>query len=320
MWMIAVDGGQTSTKVALYDSDTGSLFEETGPPIDHMLTISGQNTARAGIQLPLRAALEKAGGPAEIAAAVLSVSGVRKGDEALIADWVSQCADVRSCTVVEDAAANLTGASAGRNDGILVIAGGGSIAYFAHGADVYTTGGYGHILGDEGSAYWIGLHALQAAVRGSEGRGERTALTERILAHFRSSSFWDIKTRVHGETWTRRDMADLAILVSECAEASDAVSQRLLTQAGEMLGGLVTALVRKLPEKLRAEALNVYPTGGVFRSGQWVVPAFKGTIQAEYPSCRIKSPAHSPLIGALILAADKAGLKLTWNGNIDTEV
>src|ERR1700733_7704143 len=76
-------------------------------------------------------------------------------------------------------------AGAGDAPGIVVIAGTGSIAYGRNaGGEAARAGGWGHMIGDEGSGYWIGREALAAVMRGADGRGPETGLTAEILAHF----------------------------------------------------------------------------------------------------------------------------------------
>src|ERR1700757_2246288 len=84
--------------------------------------------------------------------------------------------------------------------GIVIIAGTGSIAY-GRNARGYAAraGGWGHILGDEGSGYWIGRPALRALVRDGDGRGRETSLTPRLLGHFRLSRAAELIHRIYHE-------------------------------------------------------------------------------------------------------------------------
>ena len=76
-------------------------------------------------------------------------------------------------------------AGVGDAAGIVIVSGTGSIAYGRneHG-EASRAGGWGYVLGDEGSGYWIGRLALRAVVRHADGRGRVTSLTPRLLAHF----------------------------------------------------------------------------------------------------------------------------------------
>lgn len=317
MIFLGIDGGQTSTKICFYDMDTRELIIEKGLPIDHMLTASGQAAARKGIQESIQALLVKLNRNVSVDVAVLSISGVRVEHNELIKSWVSACIEVRSFKIVADVIANLAGASAGENDGVLVIAGGGSIAYYAQNSTDYTAGGFGHILGDEGSAYRIGLDALQAAIRCWENRGPVTVLYQQLLNHFQRSNYWDIKTMLHGDQIQRNEIANLAVLVNEAAIEGDVVSQSILHRAGIDLGELANSVIEGLERASITNVRKVYPTGGVFGSEAWVFPAFEQTIYQRFPDCTFSRPAFSPLIGTLILAADTLGMKQKLLTNLE---
>jgi N-acetylglucosamine kinase-like BadF-type ATPase len=76
-------------------------------------------------------------------------------------------------------------AGVGSAPGVVLIAGTGSIAYGRNARnEAARAGGWGYVLGDEGSGYWIGRQALRAVVRASDGRGPQTSLTPLVLEHY----------------------------------------------------------------------------------------------------------------------------------------
>src|SRR5213078_4483038 len=86
--------------------------------------------------------------------------------------------------VVNDALIALA-AGAGDDPGIVIISGTGSIVYGRNErVEAARAGGWGHMIGDEGSGYWIGREALAAVMRAGDGRGPETGLTAAMLAHF----------------------------------------------------------------------------------------------------------------------------------------
>ena len=87
--------------------------------------------------------------------------------------------------VVNDALIALQ-AGVGDAPGIVIVSGTGSIAYGRNDrGEASRAGGWGYVLGDEGSGYWIGRLALRAVVRHADGRGRATSLTPRLLDAFR---------------------------------------------------------------------------------------------------------------------------------------
>lgn len=310
MYLLGIDGGQTSTKSCLYDHDNGTCLVASGPPIDHMLTLNGQTKSKQGIQQSLQTLLARAPLMKTVDAAFISISGVHKEHEDMIKGWVAECLRVERFIVEGDVKANLAGASAGRNDGVLLIGGGGSIGYYCDGPHEFVAGGYGHILGDEGSAYWIGLQAIKAGIRFDNRLGPQTVLHDRILDRFGETSYWGVKKQVHADKIGRGDIADLAMLVEEAANEGDAVGQSILLQAGTELGELAVSVLTQMRSSgiPGMEAVRtVYPTGGVFQSARWVRRSLEQTLRAFDPGVEVRDPSYPPVIGAILLAAQSLG-------------
>ncbi|REK64046.1 MAG: hypothetical protein C6P35_13465 [Cohnella sp.] len=305
MYLLGIDGGQTSTKSCLYDRENGTCLIASGPPIDHMLTLDGQIRSKQGIQQSVRTLLGRTANPPQtVDMAFVSISGVHREHEDMIKNWIQECIRVERVAVEGDVKANLAGASGGRNDGVVIIGGGGSIGYYCDGENEYVAGGYGHILGDEGSAYWIGLQAIKAGIRYGNGLGPKTVLYGRILDHFGEASYWGVKKQVHAGNIHRGDIAGLAVLVETAANEGDAVAQSVLRQAGSELGQLAVSVLTQMAGSPRASRVRkVYPTGGVFQSALWVRRSLEETLRAYDPAVEICDPQYPPIIGALILAA-----------------
>lgn len=303
MLLLGIDGGQTSTKACLYDHENSTCLFASGPSIDHMLTFNGQVKTKQAIQQTLQVLLVQAKLIRKVDMAFISISGVHKEHEDLIKSWVAECVQVDAFMIEGDVKANLSGASNGKNDGVLIIAGGGSIGYYFGDRREFVAGGYGHILGDEGSAYWIGLQSIKAGIRDSEARGKRTVLHRQVLDYFGEESFWGIKKRIHADIIQRSDIAQLSMLVEQAANQGDEMAQAILQQAGEELGGLAISVLRQAREDDSTLNLdNVYTTGGVFHSER-VVTSMMDTIHRYDASVRISKPQFPPVVGAIILSA-----------------
>ena len=115
----------------------------------------------------------------------LGIAGVdRASDEAVVRSIMSRIGYKARILVVNDALIALQ-AGVGDAPGIVIVSGTGSIAYGRNDqGEASRAGGWGYVLGDEGSGYWIGRLALRAVVRHADGRGRVTSLTPRLLAHF----------------------------------------------------------------------------------------------------------------------------------------
>ena len=127
------------------------------------------------------------------------------------------------------------------------MAGTGSIAYGRR-ADGCTAraGGWGYLLGDEGSGYRIALEALQRVARAEDGRGMPTMLTRRLLTHLGLAAASELVPLVYGGRLDRAALAALAPLVLEEAEQGDPVAEAIVRGAAGELADLAGAVVRRL--------------------------------------------------------------------------
>lgn len=237
------DGGGTRTTLALEAEDGRELARVTGPA---GLVDPRRPEASAGVvaELVLQAVEEAgvAGVPVALCAGLAGVGNEaeRAGVErALAARGVA--GRVR---VVTDGEIALDGALGG-GPGILLIAGTGSVGY-GRGVDgrVERCGGWGMIVGDEGSGYALGRAGLVVAVRAVDGRGPRTVLLPRLLA------LLELEGPRAIPPWAGRaekaEVAALATHVAAAAEDGDAVAVALVDEGAREIAGHAQALAARL--------------------------------------------------------------------------
>lgn len=300
--LLAVDGGQTGTRALLASAGGQVLGEGRAGPIRHLFGDGGAE-AHAAIETAIRRAyLSAQFEPGEVAAAVCGITSVRPGRPEV--DKVE--AAVRSVVgpgqveVLPDYVTNLLGASGGA-PGVVVVAGGGSITYGrTAGGREATAGGDGYLLGDEGSGYDIGRSALRAVLRAEDGRGEPTALKEKVLDAFAASDAQELKDVIYAPDFARERIAALAPLVDEAARDGDSEAVQILARAGDALALMALAVIRQIfaPD----EVAVVYPTGRVFGAGPLLTGPFEARLRESRPEVEIRPPAGSPLQGALYRA------------------
>jgi N-acetylglucosamine kinase-like BadF-type ATPase len=200
--------------------------------------------------------------------------------------------------VVHDAHIALAAGTEAR-EGIVLIAGTGSVAYgrdASGGED--RVGGWGYLLGDEGSGYEIGRRALTAVLRQFDGRGPQTALTELVLNAYRLPEPTALIPLVYGEQASREQVARAARLVFEAAAMGDAVAQSLLEHAAGELASHVVALLQKM--NFTAQRVHVVLAGGLFFADS----PLQGLLAARLPEHVELRPGQPPVLGALRLARE----------------
>src|SRR5712691_2741079 len=181
MHVLGIDAGGTKTVCFLADEQGTIVSEGRGAGANL------QSSGELAVEKVLHEVMETAIGDRAItpSAICLGIAGVDRENDARIVRAIMRRIGYKSrILVVNDALIALV-AGAQDSPGIVVIAGTGSIVYGRNAnSDAARAGGWGHIIGDEGSGYWIGREALAASMRAVDGRGPATQLTDDVLEHF----------------------------------------------------------------------------------------------------------------------------------------
>jgi N-acetylglucosamine kinase-like BadF-type ATPase len=294
--LIGIDGGGSKTLVAAADS-TGQVTAITRGRATSPLERNDWAGAlaeqvrgfadRAGL-LAVGAALPAYGEVAEVSAAQERVIGELFGA-------VPQ-------RVLNDVDAAHIGAFVGA-PGILILAGTGSMAWARDEAGIsYRTGGWGEIVGDEGSGYWIGRLVLGAVSKAIDGRGGTTGLVAGVF----NLLGLDLSDKVNQlEGWAARlseprtQIASLALVALNLAEHGDIVARAIAERAADELAWHL----RTLERKLSASAMAWSYAGGLFQS------AVLREAVVERIGRQPSLPLLPPIGGALLAAAQHVGLK-----------
>ncbi|MGE5672344.1 MAG: BadF/BadG/BcrA/BcrD ATPase family protein [Mycobacterium leprae] len=308
-WVLGLDGGDAKT-VALVANEKGRVLGrgESGPANYHTV---GLTAASEAIQEAINTALDDAGlvGQA-LSGAFFAVSGVhRPTDRQLMSGAIARTALHCPVQLDSNAAATLAGATGGE-PGVVVIADTGAIAYGENAqGNRFHAGGYGPILGDEGSGYDIGRNALTAALRAEDGRGPATLLTDRVKQRFMLEQIADLVSLVYGNPPPvgRSEVAGLVSLVIDAARENDAVAREILRQAGRELGNATVAVLRGLAWDNTA-VVTVSGSGSVFAAGAHLSASMEQAIRSSYPEAHMCQPKHTPAYGAVLLALRMLGL------------
>jgi len=299
--LIGIDGGGSKTLAVLAGLDGRVLGRGTaGSSNLQSVGIAAVGTA---LDDAITAAFRAAGlAPVLPAALCVGLAGVdRPEDRALIRGWAARTLPGTPVAVVSDARLVL---AAGTPDGwgAALICGTGSIAYAEDpGGRAARAGGWGHVLGDEGSGYAVGQAALRAVLRAFDGRGPRTALTQAILEQLGLSAPSELVGRVYREGLGPAGIAALAPLVEVAAARGDEIAGEIVREAGGDLALAVKAVVRslELPEPAPcALAGSLIVHGAVVRAAFIAAAAGIG-IQLD-PVTPVAEPAQ----GALRLARE----------------
>jgi N-acetylglucosamine kinase-like BadF-type ATPase len=185
-------------------------------------------------------------------------------------------------------------------NGMLAISGTGSIVYgMTPDGKKHRTGGWGHLLGDEGSGYHIGLCSLQEVMHSYDGVRGPTLLTELILAACGVSSARDLKSYIYRPEVQKKEIASFAESCIRAAENVDDAAARIVRQAAADLSAQACALILK-HEFYRTAPLGI--SGSIFRHSSLFRETFAKHIVSEYPEMKVTLSGRDPVWGAAELA------------------
>lgn len=186
----------------------------------------------------------------------------------------------------------------GYEAGIAALAGTGSDAFYVRDhRRVGTVGGWGPILGDQGSGAWIGQQAIRAAVKAREGWGPATELLPMILAHWKLDHPWGMVPRVHGAPAPFREVASLTPLAGRAARAGDRVAREIFERAGELMAEQVYALIAR--ERVPADEQLVVACGGAWKAYQGMFDRFGEALGARAPEARAERARFEPVVAGV---------------------
>lgn len=304
MRWLGIDGGGTKTAFTIYDEDMRAL-ERFELGTCHYAQAGFEGMERVLAEGVARAVSTGLLGPDF--GIGLGICGYGEGAEATrrILEAVGRVAGEHPFELVNDVEAAWA-AGLDLADGVVIIAGTGSIAYGACAGRAMRCGGWDYELGDEGSGGWLGKELLFAFTRESDGRAPAGAILDLVREELDLTDDFDLIAFAQKHMAERGRIAALAPLVTRAAEAGDACARDILERAAREEAAMIDAVVRGI----FAEDDSIVPVtyiGGTFKAGRLLLDSLE---QALPERCRLVAPVHEPDVGACLLLRrrlDKAG-------------
>ncbi len=301
MHVLGIDAGGTKTVCLLADEQGAILAQARG---------GGANLQAHGeleVEKVLHHVMDTALDERDIRPAVicLGIAGVdRPADAEAVRGIMRRIGSKARTLVVNDALVALV-AGAGDRPGVVIIAGTGSIAYGRNAAGrAARAGGWGYLLGDEGSGFWIGRRALSAVVRAADGRGPETELTDRVMTRLNLVRPSDLIHETYYRDLKRGAIAGLAPVVAEARAGGDAVAAEILVQAARELTAAASSVVNRLD--MRGEVFPTILAGGIFKAVPWLAHEVMRLLLEVAPRSEAGLLEVEPAVGAVQLALAQA--------------
>jgi N-acetylglucosamine kinase-like BadF-type ATPase len=300
---LGIDGGGTNCRAAIVD-DQGKIRGEGKAEAANFLR-TGLDVAIKNIKTAVNAACEEV--PinfSQISAACVGLAGVsHPSHHQRMLSAIKSELPFSEILLETDARIALAGAT-GNKPGVVIIAGTGSIACGINARGRFArSGGWGPVMGDEGSGSYIGRRALEAVVMAYDYRGQPTTMMEPVLRHFGVSTppelppvIYDSPAEVMGR------IAQLSKIAVKAAEEGDRVALGILNDASEELARAAIAVIEQL--RMENDKFPVAYVGGVFEAHELILAPLREEIRNIAPLAEITPPIDPPVIGAVRMAID----------------
>jgi glucosamine kinase len=298
-FVMGVDGGATKTLAAVLDLHERALYlghggssnpdaVGAGVATESLIKATDEAIARAGIARE------------QLDSAVLAIAGT---DTDAVAGHMGESRP-GNWLVVNDVVGAWAVAT-GARPGVGVISGTGSNV-FGVGADgrAWRAGGWGHVLGDEGSGYWLAVESIKAALRDRERSGPETALSAAATDFFDVQSVEELAALVYSKPLTKGEIAAFTIETARAAHAGDAVAHGLYERAAVELGRQVAAVIEQ------TGLVGEFPVGligSAFKAGELFVEPLTRVLREVAAQVRVTVVEMAPVGGCLLLAARAGG-------------
>jgi N-acetylglucosamine kinase-like BadF-type ATPase len=299
--VLGLDAGGTKTVCLLANAD-GHIISSARR--------GGANLQASGeleVEKVLHDVMEETIGDRDVAPAAicLGIAGVdRRHDADIIRGIMRRIGYKARILVVNDALVALEAGAPGQ-PGVVIISGTGSIAYGRNAkGHAARSGGWGYVLGDEGSGYWIGRAALRAVLHAADDRGPRTALTPLLLDHFGVSEPQELIHEIYQTNLKPAAFGALATCVHRAFVEGDAVAAGILRGAAHELESSAMSVARRLD--LIGTPFPFILAGGIFRAVPWLQQEMLRRLPDSAPTSRAELLTCEPAEGAVRLALQDA--------------
>ena len=294
LFYLGIDGGGTKTEFALANAD-GHIVKTA--------LLGTSNPSDIGINATLdilRLGISEVCGdiPKSNISVFAGLAGsITEGTFEIVSDFFNRFG-FASASHGSDAM-NAISAELGDGDGIISILGTGSVTYAQKDKKTYGVGGYGFLLGDEGSGFALGRDAINAALSYEDGSGDETALYELVQMNCKHKRVYNALSSFY--RGGKRSIASYAPIVFKAYSDGDPIAARILEKNLYSVAQTIRGASKHLDGM--SSPIPVVLCGGIGKNhAEHIIPILYRLLSEDEKAYDIKVSAHSLIYGALRLA------------------
>jgi N-acetylglucosamine kinase-like BadF-type ATPase len=299
-YFIGIDGGGTKTALKLSDEKGEIVLSMEGGPCN--INSMGKEAVAKMLKELLNDTLEEAKLSMEdIKVLCIGTAGVDRPSDKAIMEEIIRAAGFTGKTIITNDAVTALYGGVGGAEGVILISGTGSICYGRNSeGETKRAGGWGHLIGDEGSGYYIGINAINRIARAHDGVEERTVMSDLILEHLKLENASGLIEYVYRSGVGKSEIASLARLVDEAYTQGDSIAEEILLKAAFELFLISKAVVDSL--KLNSKEATLAVNGSVIEKNQCISSEFKRLMKRNYPLVEVVNMKNDAAYGAVLMA------------------
>lgn len=297
-YYLAADGGGSKLQAILYNEDLRVVLADRVAGVNTLYKPA--DTVRTNVEGMMANLLKDLDG--ELAAADLCLMGAKD----VMTDILNRFGLCDNIYFHSEPVIGL--AASFQREGVVALSGTGSDAFFIkNGVWKTAVGGWGPLLGDEGSGYDIGLNALKAAIYSYDGRKEKSMLYDLVMEKWHLDDLWDIVLHLAGNPDARHEVASAAQLCSKAAYAGDKAALRIYERAALDISLLARTVIRQHRDEWNG---TVTIMGGAWKGHPSMFNIFKQEIELLYPEATVSKPLFEPVVGCAVLRCLREGMTM----------
>lgn len=304
-YLLAVDGGGTKT-VAVLSNLKGEIIEYSSSGPVNILE-NGEKLFRKNISESVGKLIKNKKLELCFSCFGLPAVGEFENSEIVLSNIIENTIGIKPSLVVNDVVIGWAGGSLGK-DSIHLVAGTGTIAYAKNRDKELRVSGWGSLIGDEGSAYYIGLEGLREVTKQLDGRSNKTLLKDLIMDGIKAFKPYQLIEWVYNldEKIRRTKIAKLAVLVYKAAKQNDSRAINILKKASYELFKCIEAAVNNI----EFDEITISYSGSVLEKNEIVRNRFETLVKGKFGNVNIHRSILPPVLGGIVLGMKKLGMEV----------
>ena len=293
-YYIAADGGGTKLQAILYNEDFQIIrtarmagTNERYIPIDQIR----QQLAQLAVELIPEDITEIEGADLCIV-----------GNHEIVERALKFRCPIKHCYFLGEGPAGLS--AYGVHHGIVAQAGTGSVAFMVQPEKQFQVGGWGYMLGDEGSGYDIGMRTLRAAIYSYDQRGPKSLIEKMLLEDWQLDTLYKLVTMLIHEPNYRHVVASASYIASKAAMQGDQVALSIYEEAAHEMSKLVLTGIKRNGGTWEGP---IVAAGGAWKGSSRMLETFRKDILEVHPQAEVTYPIFEPVVGCAIYRQFKEG-------------